>query len=207
MNGRDTRRPRPKALVRIDPGNAYARLGVSPRASTEEIKRVIDEKRASASAQRSSRADGRFGAEEEEMARLQQIEKEIGTPRARAAYDEAYPMNALLTIQTGGRDRWIERGHRAGLVSEWLVAELGLEASLPSPETLSLWMPGGPDPALADELRPFQVLEQASREALLAEGAAPMQQDVSEPLSVQELKNTQVGTTAGPRSAQEHEHG
>ncbi len=207
MSSRDMRRPRPKALVRIDPGNAYARLGVSPRASTEEIKRVIDEKRAAVSAQRSARADGRFGAEEEEMARLQQIEKEIGTPRARAAYDEAHPMNALLTIQTRGRDRWLERGSRAGLVSEWLVAELGTEVFLPSPESLPLWAPAGLEPGWADELRPFQVRQPGAGDALPVKDAALMPQEVIEPLSIQELTSTQVGTTPGHRSGQEHEHG
>jgi hypothetical protein len=207
MSSRDMRRPRPKALVRIDPGNAYARLGVSPRASTEEIKRVIDEKRAAVSAQRSSRADGRFGAEEEEMARLQQIEKEIGTPRARVAYDEAHPMNALLTIQTGGRDRWLERGSRAGLVSEWLVAELGMEVLLPSADALPLWAPGGLEPGWADELRPFQVRKPEAGDALPMRDAALLPQEVLEPLSLQELKNTQVGTTPEQRSGKEHEHG
>jgi hypothetical protein len=207
MSGWDTRRPRPKALIRIDPSNAYARLGVSARASTEEIKRVIDEKRAAVSAQRSSRADGRFGPHDDDIATQQHIENDIGTPRAPAAYDEAHPMNALLTIQAGERDRWLERGHRAGLVSEWLVAELGLEVPLPSPESLSLWAPGGLEPALMDELRPFQVRKPESREALPAESAAPVPQEVSEPLSVQELQNTQVGTTLEHRSAQENEHG
>ena len=37
------------------------------------------------------------------MTRLQAIEDEIGTPKARARYDRLNPQNALLTIQPGAR--------------------------------------------------------------------------------------------------------
>ena len=73
-------RPRAKTMVRLDLYNAYARLGVSPLLSTDEIKEVINRKRKEVMRQRRTRGEQQFGEEEAEMTRLQAIEDEIGTP-------------------------------------------------------------------------------------------------------------------------------
>jgi hypothetical protein len=148
-------RPRPKARLAVDPGNAYAQLGISPLASTEEIRRVLSDKRAKAMATRRSRGEQQFGAEEAEIVALQEIEKLIGAPAARAAYDRAHPQNELLTVQPGPRDRVLEPARRAHLVTAWLVDELGPSATLLHPDCYWLWLPGGLDPALAAALAAF----------------------------------------------------
>ncbi len=94
-------RPRAKTMVRLDLYNAYARLGVSPLLPTDEIKEVINRKRKEVMRRRRTRGEQQFGEEEAEMTRLQAIEDEIGTPKARARYDRLNPQNALLTIQPG----------------------------------------------------------------------------------------------------------
>jgi hypothetical protein len=133
------RRPRSKTLVRIDLENAYARLGVSPLMSAESIKELINTKRREMMRRRRARGEQRFGEEEAEMTRLQQIEDEIGTPKARARYDQANPQNELLTIQPCPRDVRFEPSRRAGLATAWLVEELGREVVLPSPDCLAFW--------------------------------------------------------------------
>jgi hypothetical protein len=148
-------RPRSKSLVRLDLHNAYARLGVSPLASTEEIKRVADEKRRELMRRRRSRGQQHFGAEEAEMAEVQQIEGLIGTPKARAAYDRAFPQNELLTVQPSPHDRWLDPRFRDGLITAWLVEELGRDAPLPSPESLALWVPCGLAREVSEFLRGF----------------------------------------------------
>jgi hypothetical protein len=147
-----SKRPRPKARIVIDPGNAYARLGVSPLASTEEIKAFINDARARALTRRRSQGRDAFGDEDAEIARLQEIEEEIGTPRARAAYDALYPQNELLTVQPCPRDRLLEPRRRAQLATAWLLEVLGPEAQLGSPDAHELWLPRGLDPALAATL-------------------------------------------------------
>ncbi len=144
-------RPRSRALVRLDLRNAYARLGVSPLLSTEEIKRVADQKRKEVMRRRRARGQQQFGAEEAEMTELQEIEGLIGTPKARAKYDQENPQNELLTVQPAAHDRWLDPRHRDALLSAWLVEELGREAVLPSPESLALWAPNG----LSPEVRAF----------------------------------------------------
>ena len=42
------KRPKPDAPLRIDPNNAYARLGVSPLASTDAIRALLRDKRKAA---------------------------------------------------------------------------------------------------------------------------------------------------------------
>ena len=91
-------------MVRLDLHNAYARLGVSPLLPTDEIKEVINRKRKEVMRRRRTRGEQQFGEEEAEMTRLQAIEDEIGTPKARARYDRLNPQNALLTIQPGPGD-------------------------------------------------------------------------------------------------------
>lgn len=134
-------RPRPKARLVVDPNNAYARLGVSPLASTEEIKAFVLAKRSKAQQSKRSRGDDDFGAAEAEMTRLQEIEEEIGTPRARAKYDAKHPQNELLTVQPARADRRFELRERANLAAAWLVEELGPEGEFPSPESIPLWSP------------------------------------------------------------------
>jgi hypothetical protein len=154
-------RPRARAMVRLDLSNAYARLGVSPLMSTEEIKAVVDRKRKELMRQRRDRAQQEFGKEEAEITELQAIEAEIGSPRARTRYDQANPQNELLTVQPSPHDRWLDPAHRANLISAWLMEELGRDAILPSPESLCFWAPKGIDPELADLLARFGLADNA----------------------------------------------
>lgn len=148
-------RPRPKSRLVVDPNNAYARLGVSPLSTTEEIKAFVLAKRSKAQASKRSRGDDDFGAAEAEMTRLQEIEEEIGTPRARAKYDAKHPQNELLTVQPARADRRFELRERANLAAAWLVEELGPEGEFPSPESIPLWSPDI-DPALEELLKRFE---------------------------------------------------
>jgi hypothetical protein len=148
-------RPRAKTMVQLDPDNAYARLGVSPLLPTAEIKEVINRERKEEMRRRRTRGEQRFGEEEAEMTRLQAIEDEIGTPRARARYDRLNPQNVLLTVQPGPGDSCLDPANRAGLATAWLVEELGREGPLPSPESLALWAPRGLDPELVAFLAAF----------------------------------------------------
>lgn len=148
-------RPRPKTRLVVDPNNAYARLGVSPLATTEEIKSFVLAKRSKAQASKRSRGDDDFGAAEAEMTRLQEIEEEIGTPRARAKYDAKHPQNELLTVQPARADRRFELRERANLAAAWLVEELGPDGEFPSPESIPLWSPDI-DPQLEELLKRFE---------------------------------------------------
>ena len=148
-------RPRPKSRLAIDPDNAYAKLGASPLASIDEIKKLLSDKRGKAMAARRAKGQSAFGEEEAEIIELQAIEKEIGSPGARASYDREHPQNALLTVQPASRDRAFEPAKIASLVTSWLVEELGPEAMLLHPDAYWLWMPGGLDPDLATQLKPF----------------------------------------------------
>jgi hypothetical protein len=151
-----SRRPRPRARIVIDPNNAYARLGVSPLLGTEDIRAFISNLRGKVVGARRGQAAQGFGAAEAEMARLQEIEAEIGTPRARLAYDQAHPQNELLTVQPGPDDRRFEPRERANLVAAWLGEELGPGGLFPSPECRALWSLGGIDGALAEVLARFE---------------------------------------------------
>ncbi len=148
-------RPRAKTMVGLDLHNAYARLGVSPLLPTEEIKEVINRKRKELMRRRRTRADQQFGEEEAEMTLLQAIEDEIGTPKARARYDRLNPQNVLLTIQPAPADASLDPRYRAGLITAWLVEELGRESRIPSAEALSLWAPHGLDPEIVELLGAF----------------------------------------------------
>ena len=149
------KRPRPKARIVIDPNNAYARLGVSPLLGTDEIRAFISGLRGKVVGARRGVAAQGFGEAEKEMTRLQEIEAEIGTPRARIAYDQAHPQNELLTVQPGPEDRRFEPRERAGLVSAWLVEELGPEGVFPSAGCRALWSLSGVDAPLAELLSRF----------------------------------------------------
>jgi hypothetical protein len=148
-------RPRPKTRLAIDPDNAYARLGASPLASTDDLKKLLSDKRAKLMAARRAKGQQAFGAEEQEIVELQDIEKQIGTPTARDAYDREHPQNALLTVQRAPRDRAFEPARLASLVTAWLADELGPDALLLHPDAYWLWLPGGLDPELAQLLAPF----------------------------------------------------
>jgi hypothetical protein len=153
----DGGRPRSKSLVRLDLYNAYARLGVSPLMSTDEIKAAVLRKRNELMKRRRTRSRQQFGEEETEITELQAIEEEIGTPRARAKYDQANPQNELLTVQPSPHDRWLDPLRRASLISAWLVEELGRDCLLPSPESLRFWAPRGLDDELTAFLADFVV--------------------------------------------------
>jgi hypothetical protein len=187
-------RPKARALIRLDLYNAYARLGVSPLLTTDEIKAAVQRKRKELMRQRRARSQQQFGAEEAEITALQAIEEEIGTPRARARYDQAHPQNELLTVQPSPHDRWLDPRHRSALVTGWLVEELGRAALLPSPEALAFWAPKGLDPEVAAFLAEFATAdggpapptlglalpEVADLERLSAPTAAPSTPDLTE---------------------------
>ena len=148
-------RPRPKTRLAIDPDNAYGRLGISPLASIDEIKKLLSDKRGKAMAARRAKGQAGTGEEEAEIIELQDIEKQIGSPPSRASYDREHPQNALLTVQPATRDKAFEPQKIASLVTSWLVDELGPEAMLLHPDAYWLWIPGGLDPDLAQQLQPF----------------------------------------------------
>ena len=63
-------RPRPKTRLAIDPDNAYAKLGVSPLASVDEIKKLLSDKRGKAMAARRAKGQSATGDEEAEIIEL-----------------------------------------------------------------------------------------------------------------------------------------
>lgn len=150
-----TGRPRPKTRLAIDTENAYAKLGASPLATTDEIKKILSDKRGKAMAARRAKGQAASGDDEAEIIELQAIEKQIGSPASREAYDREHPQNALLTVQPAPRDRAFEPQKIASLVTAWLVEELGADAMLLHPDAYWLWLPGGLDAELARQLAPF----------------------------------------------------
>jgi hypothetical protein len=166
-------RPRAKTMVGLDVHNAYARLGVSPLLPTDEIKEIINRKRKELVRRRRTRADQQFGAEEAEMTSLQAIEDEIGTPKARARYDRVNPQNLLLTVQPAPGDAGLDPGYRSGLVTAWLVEELGRESRIPSAEALSLWAPHGLGPEIIEFLAGFAGGDRAVAAGQVDEAAVP----------------------------------
>ena len=148
-------RPRPKTRLAIDPENAYAKLGASPLASLDEIKKILSDKRGKAMAARRAKGQAASGDDEAEIIELQLLEKHIGSAAAREAYDREHPQNALLTVQPAPRDRAFEPHKIASLVTAWLVEELGADAMLLHPDAYWLWLPGGLDAELAAQLAPF----------------------------------------------------
>jgi hypothetical protein len=149
-------RPRARTMVRLDLDNAYAELGVSPLATTKEIKETIARKRGDALGRRRQRGDAAFGEEEVEMTRLQQLEALVGNEKARQIYDRDNPQNLLLTVQPPPGVRWNDPRWRGGLVTAWLIEELGPQASLPSPASHGWWAPAGLEPAAAECIRKTQ---------------------------------------------------
>jgi hypothetical protein len=149
-------RPRPKARLILDVDNPYARLGVSPLAGIDEIKRVASEQRGKWMAQR--RAEGQQGSAdiEAEIIAIQDVERQIGTPAARAIYDREHPQNVLLTVQPAPRDRAFSAAGTSALVTAWLFEELGADAMLVHPDAHWLWLPAGNDAELLAELARYQ---------------------------------------------------
>lgn len=136
MSQSPSKRPAAQTMVRIDPSNPYAELGVSPLASIEEIGARASKRRGELLARRRQNADGRLAAAEEaQVIRLQELEKKLGSARGRAEYDQNNPLAALLTVQPGTRDLLLDPQRRADLVSAWLVEALAPEAVLPSPHS------------------------------------------------------------------------
>lgn len=151
----NTGRPRPKTRLAIDTENAYAKLGASPLASLDDIKKILSDKRGKAMAARRAKGQSASGDDEAEIIELQAIEKQIGSAASREAYDREHPQNALLTVQPAPRDRAFEPAKIASLVTAWLVDELGADAMLLHPDAYWLWLPGGLDAELAAQLAPF----------------------------------------------------
>lgn len=148
-------RPRPRTRMGLDPDNAYARLGASPLASIDEIRKLLSDQRGRAMAARRARGQQTFGDEEQAIIELQAIEKQIGSAAAREAYDREHPQNALLTVQASPRDKVFEPARLAPLVTAWLLDELGPDTELLHPDAYWLWLPGGLDPELAEQLAQF----------------------------------------------------
>jgi hypothetical protein len=151
-------RPRPKTRLQIDPDNAYGKLGASPLATTDELKKILSDKRGAALGARRAKGQAAAGDEEAEIIELQALEALIGTPAARAAYDREHPQNALLTVQPAPRDRAFEPARTASLVTAWLVEELGPEgneALLNHPDAYALWLPQGLDSDVANQLAQY----------------------------------------------------
>lgn len=156
-------RPRPKGFLRLDLDNAYARLGVSPLTSADDIADRIADLRGKANRAAKAAADpAAKQAAEEEIHRLDKIFEDIGAPLQRERYDERFPQNILLTVQPGAAEQAWRKHRRAGLISEWLregLAQEGLpqeglaqDAFLPSPGCLRLWAPAGLSPLLRETL-------------------------------------------------------
>lgn len=160
-------RPRPRALVRIDPENPYARIGVSPTAATDEIKKVLDERRAQAAARARDSGDT-SGAE---VIRIQKIFDILAKPERRAAYDRMNPWNELLTVQLPPSARAMESPHRAALVTAALIEELGPERLLPSAQSLALWAPSGWPEELNDILGLHPAPDAASADSTVSAAA------------------------------------
>jgi hypothetical protein len=149
-------RPRPKARLILDVDNPYARLGVSPLAGIDEIKRVASEQRGKWMAQRRAEGQQAAAGTEAEIIAIQDVEQQIGTPAARALYDREHPQNVLLTVQPAPRDRAFSAAGTSALVTAWLVEELGADAMVVHPDAHWLWLPAGLDAELLGELARFE---------------------------------------------------
>jgi hypothetical protein len=152
-------RPHPRSPLVLDTNNAYARLGVSPLASVDEIKTVLNKKRREALELRRDGSKQALAEAEREMERLQDIEKDIGTPARRTAYDAEHPQNELLTVQPSPRDRVLADATRLDVVTRWLADVVGAGAMPTMPMSGDLIAPEGIDSELASILAPFEKSE------------------------------------------------
>ena len=185
-------RPRARTLVRLDPSNAYALLGISPLASTKEIKSLLTRARSKVNRRRRTRRERVFGEEEAEMTRLSEIEAMIANDKARARYDAQHPQNILLTVQPGPADRWLDRQHRAAVVSAWITEELAPPPS--SPSFLDHRLPRGLTAELTALLRPH--LTDTTTTGRPAD-SGPRALDVSDLEALASAAEPQADTTGG----------
>lgn len=177
--------PHPKSYLRIDPDNAYKRLGVSPLISTDEIATRISDLRGKAA--KSAKAKGHGEAEIREIERLDKIAKEIGDDKERVKYDEAHPVNVLLTVQPSRSEKTWSRYLRAGVASEWLCEVLGDDAFIPSLRCVTFWAPSGLDPNLKAFLLAFDSAE-AGLDSPAYEQATVSSVEETVPLRASELE-------------------
>lgn len=132
-------RPKPNSFVQVDLENAYARLGVSPLDSTANIKHAINQRLKSLRARLRRRSEQKFSEIEDEITEIQAIEARIASPKARERYDQEFPQNELLTVQPVPHDRYADPVFRSGIITAWLLEELGSRSILPTPESLHFW--------------------------------------------------------------------
>lgn len=155
-NSKTSKRPKPNSFVQYDPGNYYAKLGISPLTPTREIKKTITRKQNDAKKRRRSQAGGKFSKEDSEFNELQKIMESFASDRKREEYDCLNPQSELLTVQWSEYDDWFDNNSQVNFVSAWLKEELGHEKFLPTPESLQLWCPGGLDAELIEFLSRFE---------------------------------------------------
>lgn len=146
-------RPRPLSPLTVDLDNAYARAGVSPTLSTEEISRRLREKHRKLQAE--AKRSGGDEALTAQLSDLSALIDQIGDPRRRAAYDAAHPENELLTVQAPRRDALAGPAERAAFVSTWLLEEAAEGELVPHPRCLALWCPAEPIGELSALLKDF----------------------------------------------------
>lgn len=154
------RRPRSKDFLSIDTENAYTRLGVSPLESTEKIASLIADLRGKTMKMAKARVE-RSIEDEQEIQRLDNIHNNIGKPEGRKRYDEEHPQNIMLTLQPSSLEQsWLK--HRLdGLISEWLLEELGQDDVVPSFRCLKFWSPQSLEDDLLEFLAQFTYIESA----------------------------------------------
>ena len=155
--GKTSKRPKPRSFVQYDPGNYYAKLGISPLTPTREIKKIITRKQNDAKKRRRSHAGGKFRKEDKEFNEFQRIMEFFASGTKREEYDRLNPQSELLTVQWSEYDDWFDKNSQVDFVSAWLKEELGHEKLLPTPGALQLWCPGGLDAELIDFLAPFEI--------------------------------------------------
>ncbi len=144
-------RPRSKSFLAISLENAYAQLGVSPLATSDEITNRINALLGDARRRvRAKASKPENDPDEQEILRLQKIDESIGDPKRRAAYDQKYPQNILLTVQPSSTETAWLRHRRAGLISEWIRETLGEDSWVPTPRCLRLWVPTRLDRSMLD---------------------------------------------------------
>jgi hypothetical protein len=154
--GKISKRPKPHSFVQYDPGNYYAKLGISPLTPTREIKKIITRKQNDAKKRRRLHAGGKFGKEDSEFNELQKIMESFASSNKREEYDRLNPQSELLTVQWSEYDDWFDKNSQVDFVSAWMVEELGHEKILPTPRAMQLWFPGGLDAELLDFLAQFE---------------------------------------------------
>lgn len=147
------RRPTPRTMVSYDPNNLYTRLGVSPLASTEEIKAIATKRRFEVKDKRDQSAQNK--RTNEEIMKWDNIADKIGAENQRREYDNQHPQNVILTIQPGEEAKIVHSLDRLCLITVWLLETLGVDTLLPSPNAFPLWVPNPIDERLLQRLKTF----------------------------------------------------